>query len=178
MLLLTEGDGYYRGRRECELVEVTDQYIVSTWQPWKNVAIKTWLIPCSDWHIRLHCIDSERELEAVEGGFSIKKLPQSVIESSQTQCRVVTEELESQVVDLLNGAKETQCVTTPPNSNILYPEQAYVPVTTHDIHVGRQWIASAVFAGKSGTQQDSPTLSLNGEEIEIVHLNESKTIKI
>ena len=178
MLLLSEGDGYYRGRRECESVDVTEQYIVSTWRPWKNVAIKTWLIPCSDWHIRLHCIDSERELEAVEGGFSIKKLPQSVIESSQTQCRVVTEELESQVVDLLNGAKDTQCVTTPPNSNILYPEQAYIPVSTHDIYVGRQWIASAIFAGKSSAHIEAPTLSFNGQEIEIVHLNETKTIKI
>lgn len=178
MLLLSEGDGYFRGRRECESVEVTDQYIVSTWRPWKNVVVTTWLIPCSDWHIRVHCIDSERALEAVEGGFSIRKLPDSVIESTEERCLVVSDDKESQVVNLLSGDTESGCVTTPPNSNILYPEQAYIPTVTHQIKTDQYWMASAIYAGKRQPDHEAPDLSLSGNQVRIVHLNESKIIRI
>ncbi len=178
MLLLSEGDGYYRGRRECESVEVTDQYIVSKWLPWKNVSVTTWLIPFSDWHIRLHKIETGRALEAVEGGFSIQKLSDSTIESTSVQCRVITGESESQVVDLLKAGVAAQCVTAPPNSNILYPEQAHIPTLTHQIKEGHSWIASAVYAGKVLLHGDAPAISFNGNEVTITYLEESKTILI
>ncbi|MFK3717956.1 DUF2264 domain-containing protein, partial [Escherichia coli] len=37
MLLLADGDDYFRGRRECEEVRVDENYIFSRWSPWRDV---------------------------------------------------------------------------------------------------------------------------------------------
>lgn len=44
MLLLADGDDYFRGRRECEEVRVDENYIFSRWSPWRDVQIATWQI--------------------------------------------------------------------------------------------------------------------------------------
>jgi hypothetical protein len=33
MLLLADGDGYYRGRRQCDEVRVDENFIWSRWSP-------------------------------------------------------------------------------------------------------------------------------------------------
>ncbi|MDT3413796.1 UNVERIFIED_ORG: hypothetical protein QE398_004165 [Atlantibacter sp. SORGH_AS 304] len=58
MLLLSEGDNYFRGRRECDEVVISEQAIFSRWSPWQDVQIATWLIPCGEWHLRVHRIDT------------------------------------------------------------------------------------------------------------------------
>ena len=73
-LLLSEGDGYWRERREMLDQEVGENRVKSRWQPWPDVDIITTLIRLGDWHIRVHRIESGRRLEAVEGGFSVSCL--------------------------------------------------------------------------------------------------------
>lgn len=68
MLLLSDNDNYWRGRRECEEVTVAENAIFCRWSPWSDVHIRTWLIPCGDWHVRVHHIASARRLQSVEGG--------------------------------------------------------------------------------------------------------------
>lgn len=41
MLLLADGDNYFRGRRECDAVRVDENYIYSRWSPWHDVHIET-----------------------------------------------------------------------------------------------------------------------------------------
>ncbi|PAC67352.1 hypothetical protein CGS27_27980, partial [Enterobacter cloacae] len=65
MLLLADGDDYFRGRRECEEVRVDENYIFSRWSPWRDVQIATWQIPFGEWHLRLHRINSARTLQTV-----------------------------------------------------------------------------------------------------------------
>jgi len=45
MLLLADGDNYFRGRRECEAVRIDENYIFSRWSPWHDVHIESWLVP-------------------------------------------------------------------------------------------------------------------------------------
>jgi len=73
MLLLADGDNYFRGRRECETVRVDENYIFSRWSPWHDVHIDSWLVPFGEWHLRLHRITSARTLQTVEGGFAVMK---------------------------------------------------------------------------------------------------------
>lgn len=41
MLLLADGDNYYRGRRGCDAVSVRENVIFSRWSPWHDVIIDT-----------------------------------------------------------------------------------------------------------------------------------------
>lgn len=57
--------------------------LVSTMRPWPDVLVKTWLVPPSsspadgseddtpNWHLRVHRIETGRDLMSAEGGFAI-----------------------------------------------------------------------------------------------------------
>lgn len=71
MLYVSEGDNYWRPRRESYDYELSDTIVRSRWKPYGDVNITTWLVPCGDWHIRIHKIDSDRELTSKESGFGM-----------------------------------------------------------------------------------------------------------
>lgn len=69
-LALSDGQDYWRVRRDCESFSVTDTKIISIWKPWPDVEIRTELIDRFPWHIRIHTIQTKRVLEIAEGGFA------------------------------------------------------------------------------------------------------------
>lgn len=71
MLYVSEGDNYWRPRRESYDYELSDSVVRSRWKPYGDVTVTTWLLPCGDWHIRVHKIESERTLTSKEGGFGM-----------------------------------------------------------------------------------------------------------
>jgi len=73
-LLLSEGDGYWRERRKSRDRYSSADLVLSTWEPWPDVSIRTWLLPIGPWHVRVHEIESGRDLECAEGGFSLPDL--------------------------------------------------------------------------------------------------------
>jgi hypothetical protein len=72
MLLLSE-DGYWRQRRQVKDLRSGPNWTASTWEPWPDVRITTFLVSLGAWHLRLHRIESRRTLRTVEGGFSVKR---------------------------------------------------------------------------------------------------------
>lgn len=51
------------------------EWLRSTWYPWKDVEVETWLVPPTKeaplWHLRVHRLRTGRELLSAEGGFAI-----------------------------------------------------------------------------------------------------------
>lgn len=79
-LALSDDDGeIWKMRREVEDAQFLEKdglpVLYSTMHPWKDVEVRTWLLPPSDkapnWHIRLHCVTTGRDLRSAEGGFAI-----------------------------------------------------------------------------------------------------------
>jgi len=144
MLLLSDGDNYFRGRRECDEVVVSEQAIFSRWSPWADVQIASWLIPCGDWHIRIHRIDSARHLQSVEGGFAVLKAPHS---SEQGGSLIRAENGLSGIYELLSATpRDVDSIVTPPNSSIMFSPCASIPVLRGEITPGQTWLACAVQA--------------------------------
>jgi hypothetical protein len=50
---------------------IHDRYTYSLWNPWENVSVQSFIIPCMPWHVRVHVIDTDRVLHCAEGGFSL-----------------------------------------------------------------------------------------------------------
>ncbi|HET7838747.1 MAG TPA: DUF2264 domain-containing protein [Rectinemataceae bacterium] len=72
-LVLSEGEGYWRERRETVDQDSGPNWTRGTWRPWPDVEIVTVLVALGSSHLRLHRIRTTRRLEAVEGGFSIPR---------------------------------------------------------------------------------------------------------
>jgi hypothetical protein len=69
-LALSDGDDYWRVRRSCMSLCITEDAIISIWKPWPDVVILTKLIDRFPWHIRIHTIRTARTLETAEGAFA------------------------------------------------------------------------------------------------------------
>ncbi|EPJ0880362.1 TPA: DUF2264 domain-containing protein [Citrobacter freundii] len=166
MLLLADGDGYYRGRRQCDEVRVDENFIWSRWSPWHDVMIETWLVPFGEWHLRLHRINSARTLQTVEGGFAVMKAEPRLCERG---CLLAACNGTSVIVDLSPSiVRQPDSVVTPPNSSIMFPECASIPVLTSEIPQGESWLCCAVSASGQQRQYSAvPQLSINNNQVVI-----------
>jgi hypothetical protein len=165
-LLLSEGDGYWRGRRQVKEEEAGENWLKSRWQPWPGVDIVTVLIRLGDWHIRIHRITGGRTLQSVEGGFSIPRCrgdetmpassaaagPRSLVLYPWAASRI--EALENALPRKLRAASSRSgaVVNPAPNLNVLHPLTA-IPVLEGRIEPGTGFLACAVWAG-DGTDTD------------------------
>jgi hypothetical protein len=77
--LSDDGGEFWKTRRLCEeavIEEYEDQPVLkSTWKPFPDVKIKTYLLPPVDaspnWHLRAHKIEAGREVMTADGSFAI-----------------------------------------------------------------------------------------------------------
>lgn len=163
-LLLSDGDDYWRGRRECAVVTVSDQAIFSRWQPWRDVTVQSWQIPFGEWHLRVHCIDSARTLQTTEGGFAVIKTEPDL---SANGCLLQAVNGSSIIVDLLKTRAGGQ-VVTPPNSSIMFADCASIPVLSGELPPGRHWLVAAVAAsGERRTFLNVPQVTLDQHAIRV-----------
>lgn len=167
MLLLSDGDNYFRGRRDCDEVRVDENYIFSRWSPWHDVHIDTWLVPFGEWHLRLHRVDSARRLQTVEGGFAVIKTEHLL----QGRGSVLhAQNGSSVIVDLSPDiARLPDSIITPPNSSVMFAQCASIPVLMTEIPVGESWLCCAATA--SGEQKNdavTPHLHINNNQV-VIH---------
>lgn len=179
MLLLSDNDNYWRGRRECDSVEMQDGAIYSRWLPWHDVQIDTWLIPCGDWHVRVHHVTSARRLQTVEGGFAVIKAD---AETGGQWSRVRAVNGMSVIADIAPQApfRRGDSVVTPPNSSVMFAECAVIPTLTGEIDAGEHWLCCAVNAsGDSDARQPIlPTLRIQNNTLEVTDNACGKTLSL
>ena len=79
LALSDDGGEIWKMRRDVQDAQILHRdgvpVLYSTMHPWSDVKVSTWLIPPQDespnWHIRIHLIETRRELLTAEGGFAI-----------------------------------------------------------------------------------------------------------
>lgn len=166
-LLLSENDGYYRGRRISVETKVSPESIYTEWHPWADVKIKTWLIPLVSGHIRVHLIDTNRSLECVEGGYPIPvpdfSKPRFDKSFGCVSCQ--EKDLYSSITDISPGLNRTsEMVVSPPGSNIIYPCSSGIPVLKNNISPGKHIFISMVNAGRGDLKVNTGKPSISIEE--------------
>ncbi|EPJ7086834.1 DUF2264 domain-containing protein [Citrobacter amalonaticus] len=160
MLLFSEHDNYYRGRREGSATVMTDRFIRNEWHPWADVKVTTWLVPCEQGHIRIHRVETTRQIDCVEGGFAVNyhQLQETIDSASGVFLRA--ENGGSGVEDLLNN-RYAKTVVMPPNSSITFPAPAIVPCLAADLSPGNHWLAGWYAASLSGVKTHMPEIYFN-----------------
>ena len=179
MLLLSDNDNYWRGRRECDSVEMLDGAIYSRWLPWHDVQIDTWLIPCGEWHVRVHRVNTARRLQTVEGGFAVMKAD---VESRAQFSRVHAANGVSIIADITpqTGVRQGDSVVTPPNSSVMFAECAVIPTLTGEIEPGKHWLCCAVAASgeRTAPQPVLPTLLIDNNTLRVTDNTCGKTLSL
>lgn len=175
MLYLSEKDEYFRGRRDCQKLSITNDYIYSRWLPWHDVTIDTWLLGEADFQIRVHKITSNRELDAVEGGWAI---PASQVINPKTTDNLAYcqyQEYDHFIESIASSNSSGFFQQTPPNSHLLFSEQAAIPALKSDIPKGTTWLVSVIGSDCEYSKQpdiifnqDSKTISWRDKLITLI----------
>jgi hypothetical protein len=178
MLALCEADDVgeagerWRVREKASNVEILkDGTVVSDWKPWKDVQIKTWLVPPQDtnsgFHLRVHRITSKRDLLTAEGGFAVSNngggrtctasSGQAVANSKeQGVCAIIDIDITSQLQDGSTGEarREGESVLAESNTNLI-SSRTVIPTLRGSIKGDGKthWLACAVFAVPSSSGQ-------------------------
>jgi hypothetical protein len=162
-LIFSEGDGYWRERREVTDQEAGEKWVKSRWQPWSDVSVTTLLVRIDDWHVRIHRIESRRFLRAVEGGFAIPRhndtdeAPpvRNAAGEDRSSALVLFPWAASRIAALEEGfpddmlpasRRRGSVVVLAPNLNVIHPSAA-VPILEGSVEPGTTFWASAVWAG-------------------------------
>ena len=148
--------------------------LFSTMKPWPDVKVSTWLVPppsaddagdegnTPNWHLRIHKIETGRDLISAEGGFAIKgtnswngrfltagssfsEEHQEGILGTPTSAAVVSCAGVSGVADLSPTQRDGQVLHADANSNLI-EARTLLPVLYGDLVAGStRWFVSGVF---------------------------------
>lgn len=151
-----------RGGEDAKIVArgTSDVHLVSTWKPYPDVEIKTWLFPPREgsyFYTRVHKITSGRKFESAEAGWATygqaadgRALVQAF--SGETSeggevgpgaARATTKAGSVGVIDL-NGGRQGVLVQSDPNSNAIFA-RSVLPTLKGTVEPGETWYSTAVF---------------------------------
>ncbi|MGZ0750187.1 DUF2264 domain-containing protein [Kluyvera sichuanensis] len=157
MLLFSEHDDYFRGRRINQYSEVSNRYIHCRWQPQSGISVQTWLVPLSSGHFRLHIIENDRNINTVEGGFPIPVFTTETAAPGEKKNDIIdTQENIFSLIEDLSPAltRAAEIVVSPPASNIIFPCSSGIPTLQKALEPGKHLFSCLVRAGR-GTPGDS-----------------------
>ncbi|MBB3114003.1 hypothetical protein FHS18_006119 [Paenibacillus phyllosphaerae] len=150
MLALSEGDNIYRVRRRNEETSIDGRVLTSRWKPWRDVEITTYLLAGLPWHLRIHRIETARELDAAEGGFA---LPLAGSLQLQEQDGAVSGQSGFGVCGIaaIRGYDSAELVGAQANTNLIHP-RTVIPTLRAKLAPGVHVLVSAVY-GEPGAAE-------------------------
>ncbi|WP_166240251.1 DUF2264 domain-containing protein [Paenibacillus turpanensis] len=184
MLALSEaGDNLYRVKRTAEEAVVRENMIYAKWKPWRDVEVQTWLITGSPWHVRVHCIRSDRALDAADGGFALGIEDRGRQGEGEAWWAIEEENQAAGLsvygasgVSVLFGGGSARLIFPHANTNLLHT-RTVIPTVTAKLEPGTHWIATAVY-GQAGSKnslsdwKEVPKVETTDKDI-VVYVNPS-----
>lgn len=155
VLSVSEGDDFFRIRTRATNFAVHEEYTYHLWQPWKDVIIKSFIVPFENSHLRIHQVNSGRQLTLRDGGFAIPYDGQVSIETGTADLTLSAEELYSQVVscDQKMSAAISNRIA---NQNVYFP-CCQILYLTAAMSAGSQ-VYINVFSGRKDSAWNVPQL--------------------
>lgn len=143
LALCEDGDGYYRVRRKCERICIKEKYIYSLWKPWKDVKIESYIVPFDSWHVRVHVIDSKRDLLSYDSSYAINCQDMDAKDIIKEDSAFLTNVYGTTGIVDPDKTSEAGTVLVHPNTNILYSRSKIAYLKRH-INKGKSIISSIV----------------------------------
>ncbi|ANB14195.1 hypothetical protein AWJ20_5156 [Sugiyamaella lignohabitans] len=148
MLAFSDDGAHFRVRERCAVAKVSGTILYSLWNPWSDVKVETWLIPCGPWHTRVHKIVSPRKLSTIEGGFCVPLADfNKDLRFQKENYALVQAEEDISCITELSDTKRTGRVHKPEGNTNLMFSRTLVPQLLADIEPNKEHIfVTAVLA--------------------------------
>lgn len=143
MLALSEGDNLYRVRRRNEETSISGGLLAARWKPWKDVEVTTYILAGLPWHLRIHRIETARELEAAEGGFALP-LDQSLTVIEQEGAVAARSGFGVCGIAGIMGYGQAELLRVQSNTNLMHARTA-IPTLRAQLKPGVHVLVSAVY---------------------------------
>jgi len=137
-LALSEDDRFYCCKTETLVFELLDDRVIHLWQPYYDVIVKSTIIPFEAGHIRVHEIQTHRELFIREAGFSTKYQSKRLMKEIDNGLSY-----EKIIIQNIWGYLDKELVLNSPNTNLFYPVTA-MPVLKGRLKVGNHLLISVI----------------------------------
>jgi len=155
MLAVTDpATGLRKVREGVLLSEVDDGVALTRWSPMPAVRIDTALAGGAPWHVRLHRIDTDRDVVLTETGFALAWEPEgfalpTLDDPERGVATMTTAAGASTVVDRPSGEvqRRAELVALSPNANVMHPHTV-VPALKVVVPPGCHRLACAVGASR------------------------------
>lgn len=173
MLAVSEDGIYYRHKRFVNTIEMHEDKLVITWEPFHDVWIETVIIfgfPC---HKRIHRIKNGRPLYVAEGGFAIgvegilieeqgcnRPFVESVHQENNNLSAASMTNLDC--VGIVNrfGYEKGMLVKAAAGTNLMNP-RVYIPTLTAQLNVGEHRLESLIWGDVFENPQQPSNEKLN-----------------
>lgn len=149
MLALSEGDNLYRVRRKNEETHIDGDILISVWKPWRDVMVTTYLVAGLPWHLRIHRIETARELDVAEGGFALPLDP-SLVVSRPSGSVIGLGAFGSSGITGIHGYERAELISVQSNTNLMHQRTA-IPTLQAMLEPGTHLLISAVY-GEPGAK--------------------------
>lgn len=160
MLALSEDGDTYHPRYGCEEYAVGEDCVTSVWHPFAGVTVRTQIHPAGEWHVRIHTIETDRELYAAEGGYAIARDGAGKPEQRAGEgVAVVLAPWGVSGVRSLKGYAEGVVVMPEPNTNLMAP-RTLLPTLTAKLAPGTHTLVSAVYGSRTGNEWENPPMEV------------------
>ena len=145
---IIQTSGQFLVRNNCNNVEMTPEWIASTWLPNEKTSIRTWLVTSDGWQVRIHKLQLDTSYTVYETGFAIKAPPYEVNETFNNRKAngIINEHGFSGILELSEMKRENAGSFIFPNTNLMTWDQTYLPGFETTLAKGTHYLASAVYA--------------------------------
>lgn len=152
-LLLSEDGRHWRGREDSPEGTVDGDTVRVEWTPWPDVRVETELVAAPPWHLRLHRIETARQLHTIEGGWCV---PWSAEAGGHTADAAFAAAggVHSLLLDLA-GDRTPAVITPMPGTHLLWP-RTLLPVLGRPLPPGTYRLDCAVRVGRSAVPPECP----------------------
>ncbi|GAB2021659.1 DUF2264 domain-containing protein [Pseudolactococcus yaeyamensis] len=169
VLAVSEDGSYFRAKGLDTDFEIRTDQIIHHWQPMTGVAIKSTIVPCGHAHVRIHEIDTKREVILYDGGFSVALHEERTV-LTQSLAQVDTTIGQSLIKNIL-GFNQAEIIRPEVNTNLLYP-RTILPALSVKLPPGKHLLISLVAGIPQGQTQDLPHVHLTKKRVEIIQENQ------
>lgn len=66
-----EGENRYCMRNGFTAYDIDEKCLSVSYSPMNGVNVKSRIVPCMNWHVRIHQIETEEAIEIADGGFAL-----------------------------------------------------------------------------------------------------------
>ncbi|WP_128382009.1 DUF2264 domain-containing protein [Streptomyces cavernae] len=153
LALSDDGGAHYRVREEPAAPDTAADTVSSTWRPWPDVEITTWLTAAPPWHVRVHRVRSGRALHTAEGAFAVDRDAGAAGAAGTGYARASAPAGFTGLRDL-DGLREGEVIDCLPGTNVLARRTA-LPTLIGELPPGEHWLRCSVLGAPDGPEAEA-----------------------